>query len=77
MYQNLISKGIKPILCRIRHPRSNGKIEKWFQAYDKHRKAFKTAEDFLHWYNGLKPNKALNFDILETPSRAFIRKLKK
>ena len=73
----LLSRGIKPILCRIRHPRSNGKIEKWFQVYDRHRKAYKTAEDFLFWYNDLKPHKALNFDELETPSQAFIRKLKK
>lgn len=73
----LKSKEIKPILCRIRHPRSNGKIEKWFQVYDKHRGAFKTKEKFLYWYNDLRPNKALNFEILETPSQAFIRKLKK
>lgn len=73
----LLSKNIKPILCRIRHPRSNGKVERWFQAYDKHRKAYKTAEEFLHWYNDLRPHKALNFEILETPSQAFIRKLKK
>ena len=73
----LISKEIKPILCRVRHPRSNGKIEKWFQAYDRHRHAYKTAGEFLYWYNDLKPHKALNFDELETPSQAFIRKLKK
>ena len=73
----LISKGIKSILCRIRHPRSNGKIEKWFQAYDRHRSAYKTVEEFLFWYNDLKPHKALNFDELETPSQAFIRKLRK
>jgi putative transposase len=73
----LISKEIKPILCKIRHPRSNGKIEKWFQVYDRNRKAYKTIEDFLFWYNDLKPHKALNFDELETPSQAFIRKLKK
>jgi putative transposase len=73
----LISKSIKPILCRIRHPRSNGKIEKWFQVYDRHRKAYNTAKEFLFWYNDLKPHKALNFDELETPSQAFIRKLKK
>ena len=72
----LISKGIKPILCRIRHPRSNGKIEKWFQVYDRNRKAYKTIEDFLFWYNDLKPHKALNFEKLETPSQAFMRKLK-
>ena len=73
----LISNEIKPILCKVRHPRSNGKIEKWFQAYDRHRNAYKTKEEFLFWYNDLKPHKALNFDILETPSQAFIRKLKK
>jgi len=73
----LKSKGIKSILCRIRHPRSNGKVEKWFQAYDRHRESYKTIEEFLFWYNDLKPHKALNFDELETPSQAFIRKLKK
>ena len=73
----LISKGIKPILCRVRHPRSNGKIEKWFQAYNRNREAYKTIKEFLYWYNELKPHKALNFDELETPSEAFIRKLKK
>ncbi len=73
----LNSKGIKSILCRVRHPRSNGKVEKWFQAYDRHREAYKTKEEFIYWYNDLKPHKALNFDELETPSQAFIRKLKK
>jgi len=73
----LKSKGIKPILCRIKHPQSNGKIERWFEIYDKHREAFKTKEEFLFWYNDLKPHKSLNFDVLETPSQAFIRKLKR
>lgn len=73
----LKSRGIKSILCRIRHPRSNGKVEKWFQAYDRHREAYKTKEEFIYWYNNLKPHKALNFDELETPSQAFIRKLRK
>ena len=73
----LKSKGIKPILCRIKHPQSNGKIEKWFNCYDRNREAFKIKEDFMHWYNNLKPHKALNFDELETPSQAFIRKMRK
>lgn len=73
----LLSKNIKPILCRIRHPRSNGKVERLFQTYDNHREAFKTREEFIYWYNDLKPHRALNFDELETPSQAFIRKLKK
>ena len=73
----LKSKGIKPILCRIRHPRSNGKVERLFQTYDNHRRAFRTKEEFMYWYNDLKPHRALNFDELETPSQAFIRKLKR
>ena len=73
----LKSKGIKPILCKVRHPRSNGKVERLFQTYDNHREAFKTKEDFMYWYNELKPHRALNFEELETPSQAFIRKLKR
>ena len=73
----LKSKGIRQILCRIRYPQSNGKIERWFECYDRHREAFKTKEDFLHWYNDLRPHRALKFEILETPSQAFKRKLKK
>jgi len=41
------------------------------------REAFKTADEFLHWYNDLIAHKALDFDKLETPSQAFKRKLKK
>ena len=73
----LKSKGIKPILCKVKHPQSNGKIEKWFQAYDRHRKAYKTKEEFIYWYNDLKPHRSLKFDELETPSQAFIRKMRK
>jgi len=69
-------KGIKQILCRVKHPQSNGKIEKWFECYDRNRQAFETKEKFIYWYNDLKPHRALNFDELETPSQAFIRKLK-
>ena len=70
-------KGIKQILCRIKHPQSNGKIEKWFDIYVRHRNAFKTKEEFLHWYNELRPHRALKFDILETPQQAFLRKMRK
>src|SRR3989338_7443295 len=73
----LKSKGIKQILCRIKHPQSNGKMEKWFDCYDRNREAFETKEKFMNWYNDLKPHRALNFDELETPSQAFIRKMRK
>lgn len=70
----LDANGIKPILCRIKHPQSNGKIEKWFQVYEAHRDAFNTVEEFLHWYNAVRPHRSLNWEERETPNQAFERK---
>jgi len=67
---------IKQILCRIKHPQSNGKVEKWFQIYKNHRSAFETKEEFLVWYNEVRPHLSLRIDELETPHLAFIRKMK-
>ncbi|MFH1210241.1 MAG: IS481 family transposase [archaeon] len=73
----LESKSITPILCRIKHPQSNGKIERWFDCYNRNREAFNNIEEFLSWYNDIRPHRSLRFDELETPSQAFIRKLRK
>ena len=73
----LESKSILQILCKIKHPHSNGKIEKWFEVYDRNRSAFDNKEDFLHWYNDVRPHRSLRFEVLETPEQAFIRKIKK
>ena len=73
----LKSQKIKPILCKIKHPQSNGKIEKWFECYDRHRHAFKQKKYFIYWYNDIRPYRALNFDELETPSQAFMREMRK
>ena len=72
----LVQNGIKQILCRVKHPQSNGKVEKWFECYDKHRLAFATKEEFVVWYNEIRPHRALNFEVLETPAQAFIRKMR-
>jgi putative transposase len=70
----LKSVQIQHIKTKIKHPQSNGKVEKWFGCYDSHRKAFKTREEFLKWYNEVRPHRSLNFEMLETPKQAFIRK---
>ena len=72
----LDANGIKQILCRIKHPQSNGKVEKFFDLYKNKRGLFKTKEEFIAWYNEVRPHRSLNFEILETPQQAFIRKMK-
>ena len=72
----LDENGIKQILCRIKHPQSNGKVERSFYTYERHRDAFPTAKEYQHWYNHVRPHMSLNFDLLETPWQAFQRKMR-
>ena len=62
------------ILASINHPQTNGKIEKWFHLYKRHRNTFRSFNEFIHWYNAIRPHRSLNFDVLETPKKAFYRK---
>lgn len=68
--------GIKQILCRVKHPQSNGKIERWFGLYRQKRDMFGNLSEFVYWYNHIKPHLSLNMEILETPEMAFRRKFK-
>jgi len=72
----LDDNGVQQILCRIKHPQSNGKVEKFFDLYQNKRSLFKTKDKFIAWYNKIRPHSSLNFEILETPQQAFIRKMK-
>lgn len=69
------SYGIKHILCRRAHPQTNGKVEKWFHLYKRHRSGFNSFEEFVYWYNCVRPHMSLEWDNLETPEQAFWRKL--
>ena len=68
-------KRINHILSRKGNPQTNGKLERWFQEYIKHRKRFETSEEFRNWYNR-RIHGALNLEIGETPEEAFIRRLR-
>ena len=70
----LKEQGIIHILCRYKHPQSNGKVEKWFDLYRVHRKRFKTFHEFIEWYNN-RPHGSLNLRRAETPEQAFWRKM--
>lgn len=65
---------IKPVLCRYKHPQSNGKIERWWGIYETHRKRFNTFQDFVNWYNN-RPHGSLNLRRAETPEQAFWHRL--
>jgi len=67
---------IKQIFGRINHPQTNGKIERWFGLYRQKRHLFGSLEEFVYWYNNIKPHLSLNFEELETPVQAFRRKFK-
>jgi putative transposase len=66
---------IQHILGRVNHPQTNGKEERSFGTIKAKLHEFGSLEDLIHWYNEIKPHMSLDFDNLETPSQAFIRKM--
>ena len=72
--QFLLENDMKHILCRVKHPQSNGKVEKLLHLYERHRDSFGSKEEFVHWYNNVRPHMSLDLSRLETPWRAFLRK---
>ncbi len=66
--------GIKVIPSRVKNPQTNGKVERRWQEYDKHRKRFATLQKWIDWHNN-RLTTALDIEAYETPNTAFIRKL--
>lgn len=76
VYQNYLkSRGIKHIPSRRNNPQTNGKIERWFQEYQKHRHKFNSAYEFKEWYND-RIHGELKLEWCETHDEAFIRKMR-
>ena len=92
--KELIALDIRHILARIRHPQTNGKLERLHGELQRKVHRFedvagppctgapfgvrKIEKDpvarFIHWYNYERPHKSLDWDRLETPAEAFVRK---
>lgn len=64
---------IRHSLCAVGRPQSNGKIERFFQTYEKQRWRFDSLREFLDFYNKVRPHMSLNWDELETPYEAYDR----
>jgi putative transposase len=70
----LTDHDIKHILCRVNHPQTNGKLERFYGVYDQKQYQFKSVDEYVHWHNEIKPHLSLNIEALETPIQAFHRK---
>ena len=76
--QYLADNGIKHILCRVNHPQTNGKLERFYGVLEDkmiHRTQIATIPEYIHWHNTIKPHMSLDWKNLETPIQAFHRKL--
>ncbi|MDG7051053.1 MAG: transposase [Nitrososphaerota archaeon] len=72
----LIKEKITFIVGRVDHPQTNGKIEKFFDTFEKKVKYFNSVDDFMSYYNYIKPHGA--FENYETPAVMYEgRKIKK
>ena len=76
--QYLADNGIRHILCRVNHPQTNGKLERFYGVLEDkmiRRAQIATIPEYVHWHNEIKPHMSLNWEKLETPIQAFHRKL--
>ena len=68
--------GIRHIKAGIKHPQTNGKLEKWHDLYEKQRFKFDTFADFIKWYNTVRYHESLDTKhYLQTPENAFWARL--
>jgi putative transposase len=77
MFQQLLKQyGIIHIKARVKHPQSNGKVERAGQTIQQLRKHFTNWNNTIHYYNFEKPHSSLENGRLRTPHQAFIDKMR-
>jgi putative transposase len=77
MFQQLLKRyGILHIKARVKHPQSNGKVERAGQTIEQLKKHFLSWDDTVHYYNFKRPHSSLENGHLRTPYQAFKDKMK-
>jgi len=71
----LLKNKIRFITGRVDHPQTNGKIEKFFDIFEKKVKFFSSIDEFMYWYNHVRPHGAFDLSKLETPIQIFYRRM--
>ena len=70
----LAEQGLRHVVSRFQNPQTNGKCERLWYEYDRHRWRYATLQEFLDWYND-QIHDALWTEMYETPKEAFVRKM--
>lgn len=70
----LEEQGIRHVVSGVNHPQTNGKLERIWYEYDKHRWRFATLQAFIDWNND-QIHDSLWVEVFETPREAFQRKM--
>lgn len=70
-------KDIKHIKARVKHPQSNGKVEKLFDTLQNLKKRFGSWKRAVEYYNFERPHMSLENAKLRTPYQAFTDKMRK
>jgi putative transposase len=73
---HLKSKGVEHILARVKHPQSNGKLERLILTMRKLMKWKGSLEEAVKFYNEKRPHMSLENEHLRTPLQAFHEKLR-
>jgi putative transposase len=66
--------GIQHIKARIKHPQTNGKLERWWQTARFLTHHFGSLSKAVTYYNEQRPHMSLENGVLRTPLQAFIEK---
>jgi len=78
VFQEILSKYfVKHIKARVKHPQSNGKVEKAIHTIQVLRNHFPSWEETIGYYNFKRPHSSLENGCLRTPYQAFIDKKRK
>ena len=81
--KRLVSLGIRQILAGVRHPQTNGKLERLHGELQRKLPEFEAimmrksdpVDLFMRWYNHERPHMSLGRGGEETPAEAFVRKM--
>jgi putative transposase len=70
----LAEQGVRHVVSRRNNPQTNGKLERLWLEYDRHRWRYQTLPEFIEWHNR-QIHGSLWIEQLETPVEAWQRKM--